>query len=224
MKILNLLMTSVLLSLPALSPAATVLFQDSFESPPETVGSGNTVTQWGVSDNTRIYAVNTFATTGTNSVFMRNSGSRTMTQTAAVDITGTDGLIVSWWMRQGSTYESGDTFSMKIDFGSGFQSVVADAGLADGGNYTYSGTENTLATDTGQASSFTQYNVTIDSSYYIGTLGASDIKLQFLHSTGSGGEDGYFDDITITAIPEPATLSLLFIGLGGLLFTRRKKK
>ncbi|MDF3131199.1 hypothetical protein P0Y35_18465 [Kiritimatiellaeota bacterium B1221] len=223
MKILNLLMTSALLTLPALSPAATVIFQDSFESPPETVGSGNTVTQWDVSANNRIYAVNTFATTGTNSLFMRNSGSRTMTQTAAVDITGTDGLIVSWWMRQGSTYESNDTFSMKIDFGSGFQSVVADAGLADGGNYTYSGSENTLATDAGQTSSFTQYNVTIDSSYYIGTLAASDIKLQFLHSTGSGGEDGYFDDITITAIPEPSAFSMVVIGFAFILRFRRRR-
>src|SRR5690606_7512433 len=103
---------------------------------------------------------------------------------------------------QGSSYESGDTFSFEIDFGtgSGFQSIVADAGLADGGNYSYDGTENTLSTDPGQAGSFTQYTVSIDSSYYNGTISSSEITLRFLHETGSPSEDGYLDDIQVTAV------------------------
>jgi hypothetical protein len=47
-----------------------------------------------------------------------------------------------------------------------------------------------------------------------------DVKVRLFLGNGSGGAS--FDDVSVTAIPEPATLGLLAVFGGGVLFIRRK--
>ncbi|WFB37655.1 PEP-CTERM sorting domain-containing protein [Kiritimatiellota bacterium B12222] len=200
---------------------ADVLFFDGFED--DAVGSGNTLDNWTQSDTTRVYAVNSTSHTGANSLFMRHSGTRSLTQINAIDITGTSGLLVSWWMMQGTDdQESNESFIFSMDFGSGMQTVLTDKGEADGGVFNYSGTELNNPTDTGKATSFVKYSVSIDSSYYLGDLEATAVKLKFYNQTGSNNENLYIDDISITAVPEPTAVTLLVIGFAALMICRRK--
>lgn len=211
-----------LLTFPRFTPAG-VLFFDGFESPAETVGNFPTLWTPSPSDNTRINVSVSEAKSGSNSLFMRHSGTRSITQISAIDTTGTGGLVVSWWRHQGTNAWETDSFTFSMDFGSGFQTVLTDEGLADGGDFTFSGISNTLPSASGLAPSFQEYTVTIDSSYYEDGLNPTSVKLKFGHVTGSTNENTYLDDIMITSIPEPGAITLLLIGLAGMRIGRRKR-
>ena len=53
--------------------------------------------------------------------------------------------------------------------------------------------------------------------------GALDTRFSFAAATGSESLDIFVDDISINTVPEPSALSLLVLGLGGVIALRRRR-
>lgn len=108
---------------------------------------------------------------------------------------------------------------------------------APGGGYTTvggsSGSTSPLAVTTGTVqagSAGTLYTVSIDYDAYKAAILADTttpgyIQLGITTNNGSGNLDYYFDNFTLStapAVPEPASLSLLGLGVAGMLIRRRR--
>ena len=50
------------------------------------------------------------------------------------------------------------------------------------------------------------------------------MAFDFVDATGIGAGAVFFDGLTVTSVPEPATLALFGVGLAGLSFSRRRKR
>ncbi len=206
---------------------ASPLFTDNFDDR-VTIGSGTATSGWTVSDNTRVYVINSTSDSTPNSLFMRHSGTRTAKLSSAVAITDTtQDLVFSFDYKGGpNSLESGDFMSFMIDFGGGYETVLTDAGLADGYTGTYSGSLLSPDSDpviTGAATDFLSYSVIVPSSYYSGTLSADSFNLQLYFNSGSDNENGYFDNVSVAAVPEPSQYAVI-LGLSGLLLALRRRR
>lgn len=56
----------------------------------------------------------------------------------------------------------------------------------------------------------------------LGAGGTATFRLSFAGGNGSSGQNTYLDNVGISAVPEPATLGLVALFGGGLLFIRRR--
>jgi fibronectin type 3 domain-containing protein len=176
----------------------SLLFFDSFENPPETVGS--VPTQWTVS-NTAIVVNSAAASEGTNSLFVREGANRTVTLTTPIDLTGVSGIEISFDFAQLNSIETGEGLTtFAVDFGSGFETVITDEGAANGlVDGTYSGTTITLPNANGTgAMGFTNYKVTIDSAHF---AGGNSVRLRFVTNSSASVESFRIDNVLVVALP-----------------------
>ncbi|WFB34358.1 hypothetical protein P3T73_09310 [Kiritimatiellota bacterium B12222] len=213
--------TLICLSCANLSPAG-ILFQDGFESPPETVGAAPSLwTANGTGVNVVADVLN--GGVGANSLLVRGGVERRLELDAPINIEDTNSLTISWIWRQNNSFEASDGLKgFAVDFGNGYETVLVDMGVANGTNTSYDGTTITLENDPGNiATPFISYSVTIDSSYY---TSATTMKLRYTTYSGVDAETSNFDNITVTAVPEAETLGLLLMGFTILIFARRKAK
>lgn len=198
------------------STFGTVIFSDSFENPPDVVG--NAPVGWSISSPGNIRVTDERASQGTQSLFMRDGNNRRMTQLTAVNIPdGNDDLVFSFDYAIDGTMESNDGLvGFRLDFGSGFETVLTDMGQADG--YAdvspYTGTTITLPDAAGSDSAFFSYTVTVPASYY---GSAASFSMEFLATSSTSNEDFFIDNIVVTAVPEPSIYALIF-GTGTLVF------
>ena len=203
--------------------ASIVIFEDSFE----TSTQGSTPVGWTSSQtgpSSIIVAGN--ARTGSNAVsFDRGTvvspGTASITRT--IDVTGFSDLVVSWWLRprnSAETYESSDQFSLSLGFDAGpVTTAFVDAGLIAGYTGMYSGTTLNADSADGRMNSaaYLLYTITLDNTL---TAGVSSLTLEF---TGAADNEGWvIDDVSVTSIPEPA--SLVLVGAGSLLMLSRRRK
>lgn len=201
------LLTLAVTILMSQAATAAILFEDSFESPPETVGSAPTL--WSTTTNVSVNSSK--ASDGSNSLFLRD-GNRSATMSTAAPLAGSDSIVVSFDLAQGTNaIESNESIVVSIDFGSGFSTLLTDAGRVDGYTGTYSGSPISLATTAGNATSFVSYSITVAPAAI--PLAATEASLRFSTSTGSNNEDYYIDNVVIAPVPEPATLLTSCIGL-----------
>ncbi|MDQ8206365.1 hypothetical protein QEH52_02515 [Coraliomargarita sp. SDUM461003] len=125
-----------------------------------------------------------------------------------------------------ASVEAADSLVFSIDFGSGFEPILKDAGIADGFAQTseYTGTQITLASAGGTATpgDFQSYSVIVPSAYYSDTLSASSFKLRFVWSGSTNDEDAYLDNISVATVPEPSQFAIL-LGLSTLLVACKRR-
>lgn len=111
------------------------------------------------------------------------------------------------------------------DFFTGTANVAVS--LIDAVDSTVFASGNFSVTGTGSANTgaivFSADSVVLDMS---GVSSVNNVILKFENTTGGGGSPwertGLVDNVSVTAIPEPATMGLLAAFGGGLLFIRRK--
>ena len=194
---------------------STILFSDDFETPPNTVGSAPV--NWNVSNNVRVE--DDKAAGGVNSMFFRD-GTRNATMNTAASLGAHPSIVISFDVSQNATtYEPADFFSVSIDFGFGFNTLLTDAGQLDGFTGEYNGSTIVLDSTTGGNAAFVSYEVTIPESQ-ISPI-ATEFTLRFNSQTSTTGENYYFDQVVVTGIPEPASVLLLAAG-GALMLSRRR--
>lgn len=202
-------------ALASYSASGAVLFQDSFEA--ETLSTAPS--QW--TSSTNVYVVNSKASDGSKSLFMRD-GSRSTTMATAASLGGAESIKLSFDVAQGSNaIESpeGISVAIKFDTDSGYTTFLKDEGIVDGFTGTYSGTTIELAQANGNSGAFVSYAVTIAPAA-VPSL-ASSFQLRFSFSTGSTNEDYFLDNIVVSTVPEPSSLLLVLSG-AVLAFGRRR--
>lgn len=211
----------------ALTVQADVLLSESFEG--YTAGSGNSLApNWTVYSNTLQYASTAFASDGSQSLFIRNGAAKFsyVRSTNFIPITGSGDLVVTFDYKSITSISSSRGLKdFSIDFGSGLEPVLQDFGIPDGVDSSYTGTTiiNPNTASTG-ASPFVNYKITIPTSYYVDTLGATTFKLSFITEAGGGGQDFHIDNINVSTIPEPSTLVMTLGSVVAFLGLRRFKR
>ncbi len=198
----------------------------SYDFDSDTPGSGNVPAGWSVNSSDRVYVSSNYSASSPNSLFMRNSGFRSATLTTEVAIPDvTQDLVFSFDYYSPETLESGDVFNFQIDFGSGYQTVITDAGMPNGFDQTapYTGSAFVLDSTAGEAPAFESYSIVVPSSYYNDTLSATTFNVRFTFSSGSSNEDAYIDNVSVVAVPEPSIFASL-LGLGALSFVVFRRK
>ncbi|VGO14915.1 hypothetical protein PDESU_03485 [Pontiella desulfatans] len=103
---------------------------------------------------------------------------------------------------------SNDLFSLTIE---GFDSVGSSVGIVD----------FNLADYTGVTGEIVDEWTWVD----LSSLGGDVKSLQFNMSSTEGNTPNYFamDELTVAAIPEPGTVTLMLLGFGGMVWFRKKR-
>lgn len=206
----------------AQSATAAIIFEDSFENPPDVAGE-NPV-GWNVS-HTAIVVTDARASQGSQSLFIRDGGPRLVTQASPVSIPGGgQDLLIEFDFALNSSTETGEgLIAFDIDLGSGFETVINDEGQANGyaDVSAYSGSTITLPNAGGGNTAFFSYAVTVPASYY---GSASEISLRFTTNSSVSAENFNLDNVSISTVPEPSAYALM-LGLStlGLLVYRRRQ-
>ena len=206
----------VVLLVAATAQAAIVVTNGGFELPnlaaggSQGVGNGGTLGNWtfaGAGDAAYLYTETTpnpdfAAADGDQYMLMRNiyadsklyQGVGTIADTTENDIT------------------LNFSYSGRLNHGdSGFTIGLYDA--ATGGNALATFSHTNTDKDTWHSDSVTALDVTVGTTVYVRMTTAG----------GGSGKEMYFDALSVSAVPEPATMSLL--GIGGLLaLVRRRRK
>ncbi|MDQ8206363.1 hypothetical protein QEH52_02505 [Coraliomargarita sp. SDUM461003] len=195
------------------------IFFDDFDS--DTVGGAPAA--WSRNSSTLIYVADSYSVSNSNSLFMRQGDSaRKLTLTNYVTIPdATQDLVFSFDYFVPATLEGGgshpDFLIFEIDFGSGFQPILYDAGRPDGFAQTmdYAGAQLTLANADGSQADFMNYSVIVPSSYYSDTLTATEFKLRFSWKSTSPNEDAYIDNVSVAELPGFSHQELVVNANGG---------
>ena len=138
--------------------------------------------------------------------FSLYSGSAALLSTPTLDFTGYSSVSFSFWMYHDTAWENNlDTIMPQIstDGGSSWSDLSATAINRYGGTNQWEQVAFNLA------------------SY----IGDANVKLGF-NATSAYGNNMFIDDVSVTtngaSAPEPAALSLVFLGLAALLLRRRR--
>ena len=216
------------LLMPSMSHAA--LFIDDFSSDTSanytgdnTFGSGGGFT---ISSST----LNVVAAGGNTHAVFHNTAAFDIGDTVSVDITGRDTRLSVSTAVDGTAgrvvrfkWETGGTFKSEV-YGGGSTTTYNSAFDVDSGTVNLlltRETDNTFSAAFDSGSGITQLNTTGGTEKQIFTAGGTGNGSLFIGVEAFAGTRT-FDNLTITAIPEPTTTALL--GLGGLALILRRRK
>lgn len=124
--------------------------------------------------------------------------------------TGSDSLVIAF-VNTPATHDA--WFQNGLD-GSTLVHVVGNRTGLTAGTYSASGTQDTLAN---------LRNMTVSGSTTWGDLNVNRAYIEAGLWPGVTSFTGYVDDMALTVVPEPGTLSLLAFALGGLVLIRKRK-
>jgi hypothetical protein len=198
-----------LLGFVGAAQAGTILFQNFDAGTTMPAGWATTITPYYWSVTTPIYPT-VAAHSGTNvalfNSFAWGTGASALLSTPTLNLTGASNVAFSFWMYHDTDWATSlDRITPQIS--------------TDGGS-----TWNDLSAYVARYDGSDQWKqVTFDLSSYIGD---SNVKLGFL-AISAFGNNMFLDDVSVTtdgaAVPEPATLMLVVLGLAPLLLLRRRR-
>lgn len=217
-------------------------FTESFDSGPAGFSDGTNITFGNSGGQSMAFASGTWyahnastpvGTTGwfsNNSVFAPNSGSGQLN--ANYNNVAGNNTINNFMMSMQRTFNNGDTISFytrtvdSVAFPDRLRLLLSTNGastnIADFSTVLLSVNEG--LTTTGYPSTWTQFTATIS-----GLGGATAGRFAFNYNVPSGGPSGAnsdfigIDDVAYTAVPEPATMAVLGLGVAAMARRRRNR-